>query len=47
MALADTAVGAIALAVVSFNVGGWVTSSKASEMVQTAIVEHLIPIYVE
>ena len=43
----SAAVGAVALAVVGFNVGGWVTGGKASEMVQTAIVEQLIPICVE
>jgi hypothetical protein len=43
----SAAAGAIALAVVGFNVGGWVTGGKASEMVQTAIVEQQIPICVE
>jgi len=43
----SAAAGAIALAVVGFNYGGWVTGGKASEMVQTAIVKQLIPVCVE
>ena len=39
--------GAIILAIVGFNWGGWVTGSKADEMAQSAIVDRLIPICVE
>jgi len=38
--------GAIVLAIVGFNWGGWVTGGKADEMAKTAIVERLIPICV-
>ena len=39
-------VGAVALAIVGFNWGGWVTGNKASEMAQTAVVDRLVPICV-
>jgi alpha/beta superfamily hydrolase len=43
--------GAIALAVIGFSWGGWVTGSKATELarqqVQTALVEVLTPICVD
>lgn len=38
--------GAIVLAIVGFNWGGWVTGSKADEMTQMAIVDRLVPICV-
>jgi hypothetical protein len=38
--------GAIVLAIVGFNWGGWVTGGKADELAQTAIVDRLIPICV-
>ena len=38
--------GAVVLAIVGFNWGGWVTAGKADEMVQTAIVDRLVPICV-
>ncbi len=38
--------GAVVLAIVGFNWGGWVTGSKAEEMTQAAIVEQLVPICV-
>ena len=38
--------GAIVLAIVGFNWGGWVTANKADEMAQTAVVDRLIPICV-
>lgn len=38
--------GAVALAVVGFNWGGWVTSGTAHEMADAAIVDRLIPICV-
>lgn len=41
------AAGAIALAVVGFNFGGWVTSSTATEMTEAAIVKKMIPICVK
>ena len=41
------AAGAVALAIVGFNFGGWVTGSTAGELAQTAIVKKLIPICVE
>jgi len=40
------AAGAVVLAIVGFNWGGWVTGSEASEMTETAIVEQLVPICV-
>ena len=38
--------GAVVLAIVGFNWGGWVTSGTADEMAQTAIVDRLVPICV-
>ena len=38
--------GAVVLAIVGFNWGGWVTGGKADEMAQTAIVDRLVPICV-
>lgn len=38
--------GAVVLAIVGFNWGGWVTTGKANEMTQTAIVDRLVPICV-
>jgi hypothetical protein len=38
--------GAVLLAIVGFNWGGWITGGKADEMVQTAIVDRLVPICV-
>jgi len=39
-------VGAAALAIVGFNWGGWVTGGGAKEMVNSAVVERLVPICV-
>ena len=43
--------GAVALAIIGFSWGGWVTASKANELarqqVQTALVESLTPICVD
>jgi len=36
--------GAIAVCVVGFNWGGWVTGGTATEMAQAAIVDRLVPI---
>jgi hypothetical protein len=38
--------GAIVLAIVGFNWGGWVTGGQANDMAQTAVVERLVPICV-
>lgn len=38
--------GAVALAIIGFNWGGWVTGNKADEMAQAAIVDRLVPICV-
>ncbi|MFT7573442.1 MAG: hypothetical protein ACI9JL_004506 [Paracoccaceae bacterium] len=38
--------GAIVLAIVGFNWGGWVTGSSAGEMAQTAVLDRLVPICV-
>lgn len=38
--------GAVLLAIVGFNWGGWVTAGTADEMAQTAIVDRLVPICV-
>ena len=38
--------GAVLLAIVGFNWGGWVTGGTASDMTQTAIVDRLVPICV-
>lgn len=38
--------GAIAVAAIGFNWGGWVTGKTAREMAQTAIVDRLVPICV-
>ena len=45
-ALVGAAAGAIVLAIVGFNWGGWVTGDEASDMTQAAIVERLVPICV-
>ena len=39
-------IGAVALAIVGFNWGGWVTASTAKEMAQMSVVEQLVPICV-
>lgn len=39
-------VGAIAVTIVGFNWGGWVTDSTAKEMADAAIVDRLVPICV-
>lgn len=44
--LVGAAAGAVVLAIVGFNWGGWVTGSEASEMTQTAISDRLVPICV-
>jgi hypothetical protein len=38
--------GAVALAIIGFNWGGWVSGSTAREMAQAAVVDRLIPICV-
>ena len=38
--------GAVVLAVVGFNWGGWVTGGTADKMVEAAIVDRLVPICV-
>lgn len=38
--------GAVVLAIIGFNWGGWVTAGKAGEMTQTAVVDRLVPICV-
>lgn len=38
--------GAIALAVIGFNWGGWVTGGTANEMAHAAVVDRLVPICV-
>jgi len=38
--------GAVVLAIVGFNWGGWVTGGDADEMAQTAVVDRLVPICV-
>ena len=38
--------GAVALAIIGFNWGGWVSASSAQEMAQTAVVDRLVPICV-
>ena len=40
-------IGAIGLAIIGFNWGGWVTGGTAREMAQTAIVDRLVPICVD
>ena len=45
-ALWGAAGGAVALAIVGFTWGGWVTGDEASDMTQAAIVERLVPICV-
>lgn len=44
--LMGAAAGAVVLAIVGFNWGGWVTGGDADEMAQTAVVERLVPICV-
>ena len=44
--LVGAVAGAIVLAIIGFNWGGWVTGDEASEMSQTAVVERLVPICV-
>jgi hypothetical protein len=38
--------GAVALSVIGFNWGGWITSEKAEKMVNAAVIERLVPICV-
>jgi len=38
--------GAVVLAIVGFNWGGWVTAGKAGEMAHMSVVERLVPICV-
>ena len=40
-------IGAIGLAIIGFNWGGWVTGGTASEIAQSAIVDRLVPICVD
>ncbi|MGB0631896.1 MAG: hypothetical protein ACPGRZ_14505 [Alphaproteobacteria bacterium] len=44
--IVGAAAGAIVLAIVGFNWGGWVTGDEASEMTRNAVVERLVPICV-
>lgn len=45
-AITGAAAGAVVLAIVGFNWGGWLTGDEADEMTQAAIVERLVPICV-
>lgn len=39
--------GAVAVCVIGFNWGGWVTGGTAAEMAQAAVVDRLVPICVD